>query len=572
MKTADRSRVPLRIAAALAVCASACFAQGPQRVKDTVHNLSVSGPGRLRASTETEVCIFCHTPHGSSPDVKPLWNRSVSASPYLIYQSSSMKAHPGQPTGSSKLCLSCHDGTVALGQVLSRPVPIAMATDDRIPPGTTNLGTDLTDDHPISFEYASSLAGGSPDMLPPDSIVPPVTLDKNGEVQCTSCHDAHDNSFGRFLVRSDDRSALCTSCHRPVAWSTCAHATSGTMVSGSAAQSLGIAPTAVGENACRSCHKSHGAAGRPWVLNAAGINASCLPCHDGSVATYSVRTEVAKLSNHGISPDPISAALPSGPYLDGDRITCADCHDPHAAGSSQGAPAGLPLSLARVAGVALNGAPLAVVQHEYELCFRCHGDSPARVDFLVSRQIVQPDKRLQFQPNNPSFHPVGNPGVNPNVPSLLPPLTTGSTIACADCHDADDSRRLGGSGPAGPHGSIFRPLLVRRYDTMDGSAESPAAYALCYRCHQRDSILQDVSFTKHHLHVVDVRAPCSVCHDPHGIYSGQGTLQTAAHLIDFDRAVVLPNALGKLEYVSLGAGHGQCSLSCHGKDHNPLGY
>ena len=46
---------------------------------------------------------------------------------YIPYSSSSLQAKPGQPTGTSKLCLSCHDGTIALGSVVSRNQPIAMA-------------------------------------------------------------------------------------------------------------------------------------------------------------------------------------------------------------------------------------------------------------------------------------------------------------------------------------------------------------------------------------------------------------------------------------------------------------
>ena len=83
------------------------------------HNLSAGGPGAVRASSEQEICIFCHTPHNAAP-IQPLWNRNVPVNAYTVYSSNSLVAVPGQPTGSSKLCLSCHDGTIALGSVLSR--------------------------------------------------------------------------------------------------------------------------------------------------------------------------------------------------------------------------------------------------------------------------------------------------------------------------------------------------------------------------------------------------------------------------------------------------------------------
>jgi len=71
-----------------------------QSVINTKHNLSVTGPGTIKASTETEVCVFCHTPHNSNP-IAPLWNRNSSGATYLLYNSSTQKALPGQPDGSS---------------------------------------------------------------------------------------------------------------------------------------------------------------------------------------------------------------------------------------------------------------------------------------------------------------------------------------------------------------------------------------------------------------------------------------------------------------------------------------
>src|SRR5580765_7275904 len=104
----------------------AASAQAQQSsIINSPHNLSASGPGAIRASNEQEICIFCHTPHNSAP-VQPLWNRNMPVSAYTVYTSNSLDAVPGQPTGSSKLCLSCHDGTIALGSVLSRQQGIAM--------------------------------------------------------------------------------------------------------------------------------------------------------------------------------------------------------------------------------------------------------------------------------------------------------------------------------------------------------------------------------------------------------------------------------------------------------------
>src|ERR1035437_7603313 len=80
-----------------------------QSIVNTKHNLSVTGPGTIKATAESEICLFCHTAHNSKP-LSPLWNRNDPGSTYTLYGSSTMKALPGQPSGSSILCLSCHDG------------------------------------------------------------------------------------------------------------------------------------------------------------------------------------------------------------------------------------------------------------------------------------------------------------------------------------------------------------------------------------------------------------------------------------------------------------------------------
>ena len=121
----------------------------------------------------------------------------------------------------------------------------------------------------------------------------------------------------------------------------------------------------------------------------------------------------------------------------------------------------------------------------------------------------------------------------------------------------------------GPHGSRYSPLLVRRYDTADNLPESPLAYALCYGCHNRASILADQSFPKHHLHVVDKRTPCSACHESHGISARQAIAAQGAHLINFDSRIAFPSKTTRTgpTYTSKGMMHGLCTLLCHGKDH-----
>ncbi|MEI6218626.1 MAG: hypothetical protein WCP86_06980, partial [bacterium] len=191
----------LVLATATAVLISASTLAGT--ILGSKHDLSVKGGGDIKAASETEVCLFCHTPHRALKD-GPLWSHSMSlVTDYVPYDSSTIKAVVGQPTGASRLCLSCHDGTVALGMVVSRSGNIEMQNSvTTMPDGRSNIGTDLSDDHPVSFKYDTQLVNDSGELKPPASLLGRVRLDHGGEMQCTSCHDPHDNQFGTFLVMS----------------------------------------------------------------------------------------------------------------------------------------------------------------------------------------------------------------------------------------------------------------------------------------------------------------------------------------------------------------------------------
>ncbi len=294
-----------------------------------------------------------------------------------------------------------------------------------------------------------------------------------------------------------------------------------------------------------------------------------MSCHDGSVqGAANLLSDLSKFSVHDTA-SPIDAG-------DGEmaHTTCTDCHDPHTmmVGPPATAPA-LAASLGRPPGDSSTAGRLQTATNEYQVCFRCHGDQSVNRSAappVVNRQIVAPSTRLEFDPSGPSFHPVVAPGRNPNVPSLRPPWTEGSLMLCSDCHGSSDSRKAGGFGPNGVHGSDYPPILLERYETLDFTPESSAAYALCYRCHQRDGfggILNDASFP-HRVHVVDSRTPCSACHTAHGISSAQGTLMNNSHLINFDTSIVFPDPVtGRLEYRSEGMFSGSCTLTCHGRPH-----
>jgi predicted CXXCH cytochrome family protein len=539
-------------------------------VANTRHNLSASGPGTVRAATESQICIFCHTPHNAAPN-SPLWNRRNPGSTYTPYSSSTAVATPGQPTGASILCLSCHDGTIALGEVLSLATPISMAGGvTTMPTGPGRLGTDLSDDHPISFAYTATLATQRGELVSPSALTGPVRLDAGGQMQCTACHNAHDDTNGKFLTMPNRASALCQTCHTKNYWSQTAHRTSTATWNNAGTDPWPVtAWTNVADNACENCHRPHSAPGRQRLLHSATEETVCFTCHNGNVASRNIQSEFNKASIHPLTSttgahQPREAAVATSRHIE-----CVDCHNPHASRSGSGNPPG---PLTGVRGVGLTGAEVTPATYEYQVCFRCHADSPGKPAARTPRQLSQTNVRLEFDTVNPSYHPVAGPGRNSNVPSLIAPLTTASTITCGDCHNNNSGPRAGGTGPAGPHGSAYVPLLVRQYLTSDNTAESSTSYALCYNCHSRTSILGNQSFPLHNMHVSGERAPCNICHDPHGISATQGNSTNNSRLINFDTSVVSASSSGILRFESTGTLAGRCYLRCHGQNHNPCSY
>lgn len=176
-----------------------------------------------------QICVVCHTPHGSDTAVTeaPLWNHTLTTATYEVYSNpgGSLDASVGQPDGVSKLCLSCHDGTIAVDNYGSFPSD----TEFMLAPKAVAADADsLKNDHPISFTYDTTLSTTDGALHDPATKTITIgsgtqtkndTLAKlmlsNGKVQCNSCHDVH-NSFTattRLLKVTDAGSALCLACH-----------------------------------------------------------------------------------------------------------------------------------------------------------------------------------------------------------------------------------------------------------------------------------------------------------------------------------------------------------------------
>lgn len=548
-----------------------------ESVVNSKHDLSAQGPGPVRAVEESEVCIFCHTPHNGTPQT-PLWNRENPRTHYRIYESSTTDARIDQPSGPSKLCLSCHDGSMALGNVLSRPAssPIVM-TARTIPPGDTDLTSDLSDDHPIGFRFDRALYNADGELNPPDLVSKELPLGRHGEVHCTTCHDPHNNELGDFLRVTDSMSAICVSCHDMDGWDISSHANSNKRTVGRTVDPAEpLKYNTVRENGCLNCHKIHSARERERLLRQPREEDNCLNCHGGAVATYNIAADIGKFSGHAVKFRSGTHDPEENPFTMRRHVECADCHNPHAVQHNYLGEVGGTLGQLtkgpnlHVSGVGITGRAVDDASFMYEVCFKCHGDGIARPRLRTSRQVSQTNTRLEFQLSNPSFHPIAGPRRNPDVVSLIAPLRSGSVITCTDCHNSDNARSAGGSGPNGPHGSIFEPLLVRNYDRGEFVTESANAYALCYDCHSRESILNNESFPLHRTHVVRAQTSCAACHDPHGVYRGQGNETNHSNLINFDLSIVsaADSPTGRrVEFVDNGRYAGSCTLVCHGITH-----
>jgi hypothetical protein len=531
---------------------------------------SAEGPGSR--------CFFCHASHGGAGGGgAKLSNRPDSPSRAQGYQSSTMVARPEAISGTSKSCLSCHDGTVAPGRTRAGAAaavgaPMAAATP-------SNLGTDLRGSHPIAVRTPPSgkvraPAGG--DL---------VRLDRDGLVQCTSCHDPHlewgDPVVGKFLVKPTGRSALCSACH--VQGRASAHATSTHPLRD---PRTGRATTLI-EAGCGACHVSHGADPRTRLLpTALTDDAPCLACHATATARP-LGQDLVKPWAHPTSPrglhdageGPFNVGAPRLPEISPGtprHASCVDCHDPHVATATPAAAPHAGGNLAGVWGIGLDGQRVAPVRYEYEVCLKCHGDSANKpqaspgASLAVRRGVLDLNLRLVFAPVAASYHPVAAPSRNGQAPGMKLPYGGASQIYCGDCHASDTGRGAGGNGPRGPHGSSYPTLLERRYLTSDRTPEGPEAYALCYKCHDRDVLLSDRSgFPVHRRHVVDQATPCSACHDAHGVSAEAGNPVNNAHLIAFDTGIVQPSPTGLARYVATGPRHGSCTLTCHGTTHGP---
>jgi len=192
--------------------------------------------------TQDRLCAYCHTPHHAlDQTLGPLWSHAVSTETPAAYSSPSFDSKGiaiNDPyIGDTRLCMSCHDGTVAVdsyyGNTGSNYIPTGTGFMDN-----PNLGTNMSQTHPIGFLFSEALAKspnlnsglttGSPYLG--NTSNPPVTVGSrlwggtSGYMTCRTCHDVHNqknqtaNSIKAgtphfFILGGQLNSGLCITCH-----------------------------------------------------------------------------------------------------------------------------------------------------------------------------------------------------------------------------------------------------------------------------------------------------------------------------------------------------------------------
>ncbi len=525
-------------------------------ITNTKHNLSSADPQQLLSSgvlprpgsardaeaapgTTTEICVFCHTPHGASATggafKAPIWNRNLDYQATRTYQlydqvwsfsfEGTINDAAGQrPTGYSRLCLSCHDGTVALGNLINAPgsggyqgritMTGNLGPGATIPPGsgdltgdTRRLGLDLRNDHPVSFTFDQALvlqdqelvnpgpALQSPAKVSDATPISPLRLYPGNNpgtydaVQCTSCHNPHQVNYPKFLranwfhqeTNNPDptknhptEQIICMFCHDKPRWIDSTHSIS--TVIRSQYPLVNNDPSninsgydfdgshTVSELSCRNCHDPHTIQGAKR-LHREGVNAQ---------------------------------------GTDGIEATCYLCHAPNASPTAAGTlVAGDPTSGANPRFVTGTGRPAPDVYSDFSKDIgvgncttfpKC--GSAMNLQFDQGHEpvfVARSQEGVELQSQTP-------PAGNESSPGLGTPDT--AHIECVDCHNPHQVVR--DNRLRGMKGITFDNQVI---ETTSGNLNRPYVYEVCFRCHgnsyttifQGDRFPQDTDYRSNPL-------------------------------------------------------------------------
>jgi hypothetical protein len=501
-------------------------------ITNTKHNLSSVDPSRLlssgtlpRSGSErdaksapggtSEICVFCHTPHGASATgtglKAPLWNRNLdyqAGRTYQLYDQVWSFSFEGvlndaagqRPTGYSRLCLSCHDGTVALGNLINAPgsggyqgrVPMTgnLGPGGTMPQGsgdltgdTRRLGLDLRNDHAISFAFDQALVlqdqelvNPGPPLQNPAKVSDPTPLsplrrypgnDPNvyDAVQCTSCHNPHQVNYPKFLranwfhretnnpdpaKNNQNQQIICMFCHDKPRWIDSTHA---------------IAPVIRNKYPLVNNDPSNPNSGYDYDGNHTVSEYACRNCHDPHTIQGAKRLHREGVNAQG---------------TDGIENTCYLCHSPNTGPTAFGTlVAGDPTTAANPRFVPATGRPAPDVYSEFSKDIGV-GNCPS---FPKCGSAMN----LQFaQGHEPVFTARSQEGVE--LASPTPPAGNESPpgisqqdsahIECVDCHNPHQVVR--DNRLRGIKGISFTDQVV---ETTPSDLNRPYVYEVCFRCH-----------------------------------------------------------------------------------------
>lgn len=522
-------------------------------ILNTKHNLSATEPQKFLPSIlpkafetkqrnvftpeTTEICVFCHTPHGANlkaaQEIRaPIWNRNLSSQQYKMYdqvwsKSFMGKPNTGQPAGFSRLCLSCHDGTIALGSVINKPgsgglndKPFTMqyptgqtpaTAQGTIPTGvlhnplsgdTRDIGIDLSNDHAISFVFDSTLAGLDGELVNPGpptaKINDPTPLAPQGgyqasakraegnaqgvfdSVQCTSCHNPHAVTYPKFLrapilnhasdqdnpgLNHPTQQLICLFCHDKPGF-----------------------PTQVGNqitsthNDARAVHKEY-PQGNPYDFDGQHTVSeyACRNCHDPHTAQGAKR-----LHREGVDPAGNDAI----------ENTCFLCHSPSGTVLPAGPNTGFDLAKGQANGALVKAAPDIWSQFSKDRQgngnFGLDGGTGtgSAMDLKLGLGhepvfVSRPREGVQLGSDNlsPSFFggPFMVPANNKILPENAPPVKDTVHIECTDCHNMH--RVVRSNRFKGMPGITINSGIVAETVTNVDERREPYIFEVCLRCH-----------------------------------------------------------------------------------------
>jgi predicted CXXCH cytochrome family protein len=334
---------------------------------------------------------------------------------------------------------------------------------------------------------------------------------------CLACHDS--NAAGGRAPFAD---GIIPAAIDAAVWNTASHRVA--------------SMTCMGDGETFGCHSTgHGSLKRTMLAPA---NASqppisgdplreeegmCYSCHDANgPALTNIQSMFARLTHHKVS---------SLEQVDGSKIECTNCHDPHKAGATS------PLIDPDTGGVWTAGGPA--------FCLACHdGAPPAGVAFSATSSGTGFNKSA-FVGTTHATQLGGN--------------------TCRHCHE--------------DHGSAYVGMLRGEFVVTDNNSYAASDYAVCWLCHTANSIVNGNNHFAdlHQKHVSGAKAPCIICHDTHRPFdTGEPGLinfaLAAGQPLRYDFQFISGRNASTAFYLGNNNTQGFCLLQCHGKNHLPQNY